>query len=83
MKNNVLSFKGTLDDPGMIPRTLLFVFDTLNDKLMSQCKYKPSEVAGLDVLNEDAIKREECTRKNILDTWWNENIQVHFERLTY
>jgi len=66
---------GNLNDPGIIPRTLLLVFNTLNNKLMAQCKYKPDKVIAAHILDENLIKVEESFRNNILNNWCNEKIQ--------
>lgn len=81
MKNYILVFIGNLNDPGIIPRTLLLVFNTLNNKLMPQCKYKPDKVIAAHILDENLIKAEECFRDNILNNWCNEKIQVNFEHI--
>ncbi|VVC45164.1 Hypothetical protein CINCED_3A025906 [Cinara cedri] len=59
---------GNLNDPGLIPRTLVFVFNTLNNKLMTQCKYKPDKVMAAHVLDEQLMGHEEEIRNKILNT---------------
>lgn len=71
-------FLGTSNDPGLIPRTLNFVFKSLNNKLMSQSKYKPDKVHAAHILDEKLMECEENIRKNILNNWANEKIQVIF-----
>ncbi|XP_026823072.1 kinesin-like protein KIF20A [Rhopalosiphum maidis] len=66
---------GNINDPGMIPRTLLLVFNSLNKKLMSQCKYKPDKVIAAHILDEKLIEYEEDIRNNILNNWCNEKTQ--------
>lgn len=60
----------------MIPRTLLLVFNSLNKKLMSQCKYKPDKVMAAHILDEKLMESEEDIRNNILNNWSNEKTQV-------
>lgn len=66
---------GNINDPGMIPRTLLLVFNSLNEKLMSQCKYKPDKVIAAHILDEKLMESEEDIRNNILNNWCNEKTQ--------
>jgi len=60
----------------MIPRTLLLVFNSLNEKLMSKCKYKPDKVIAAHILDEKLMESEEDIRNNILNNWSNERTQV-------
>lgn len=69
-------FLGNINDPGMVPRTLLLVFNSLNEKLMSQCKYKPDKVIAAHILDEKLMESEEDIRNNILNNWSNEKTQV-------
>ncbi|VVC24369.1 Kinesin motor domain, conserved site,P-loop containing nucleoside triphosphate hydrolase,Kinesin motor [Cinara cedri] len=66
---------GSLNDPGLIPRTLVFVFNTLNNKLMEQCKYKPDKVMAAKVLDEQLMEHEENIRNKILNNLSYEKIE--------
>lgn len=72
---------GNSDDPGMIPRTLVLVFNTLKNKLMSECKYKPDKVVAAHILDDISMEREYNIRNNIFNNWSNEKNQVF--RLIY
>lgn len=60
----------------MIPRTLMLVFSSLNNKLMSQCKYKPDKVIAAHILDEKLMENEEDIRNHILNNWSNDKIRV-------
>lgn len=74
--NNVIFYVGSSNDPGIIPRTLVLVFDSLNNKLMSQCKYKPDKVIAAHILDGQLMENEEEIRNNILNNWSNDKTQV-------
>lgn len=65
-----------MSDPGIIPRTLMLVFNSLNNKILTVCKYKPDKVVAAHILDENLIKCEEDIRNNILNFWLNEKNQV-------
>lgn len=67
---------GNSNDPGIIPRTLVLVFNSLNNKLMAQCKYKPDKVIAAHILDEKLMENEEEIRNNILNNWSNDKTQV-------
>lgn len=60
----------------MIPRTLMLVFSSLNNKLMSQCKYKPDKVIAAHILDEKLMENEEDIRNHILNNWSNDKTRV-------
>lgn len=72
-------FVGNSNDPGIIPRTLVLVFNSIGNKLMSDCKYKPDKVIAAHILDEKLIENEENIRNNILNNWANDKIQVNIE----
>lgn len=69
-------FLGNLNDPGLIPRMLRLVFNSLNSKLVSQCKYRPDKIMTVYVLDEKLMECENIVRNNILNNWLHEETQV-------
>lgn len=65
-----------MKDPGLIPRTLGLVFNSLKTKLVSQFKYRPDKIMTVYVLDEKLAECENIVRNKILNNWFNEKTQV-------
>ncbi|XP_046400385.1 kinesin-like protein KIF20A isoform X2 [Ischnura elegans] len=65
------TIQGNEKNPGIIPRTLDLLFNSLDGKIMSGIKYKPTSNYGVEILSDEVAESEAHLKEMILK--WNPN----------
>lgn len=60
------TMQGNVDQPGVIPRALEFVFSSLKNNIISQCKYLPHQNNEFVVPSEEHLKKDLLHKNFIL-----------------
>ena len=62
---------GTPTNPGLLPRTLDVVFNSVQDqKLLTDVKFRPKHYSEVMYLNDDELEREQQLKDTILNKVW-------------